>query len=34
MRLLSCEEGCVTLRRGGEYGIKLYFDYCNEKWLR
>jgi hypothetical protein len=23
----------VTLRRGGEYGVKLYFDSCNGKWL-
>ncbi len=23
---------CVTLRKG-VFGIKLYFDLCNEKWL-
>jgi hypothetical protein len=23
-----------TLKRGGEYGVMLYFDYGNGKWLR
>jgi hypothetical protein len=28
------EKSCVTSRRGGKYGIMLYLDYCNGKWLR
>jgi hypothetical protein len=28
------EKSCATSRRGGEYGIMLYLDYCNGKWLR
>jgi hypothetical protein len=30
---LLWERVCVTLKRGGEYGVKLYFDSCNGKWL-
>jgi hypothetical protein len=24
---------CDIEKRGGKYGNKLYFDYCNRKWL-